>query len=157
MKRRNVVQYRSNIDICLELHKGGAVVVIVGIVLWFVGLVFVISYPINKKKNARCTEQTQGTLVGFQERYNSSGRLPSEHVYSYSVDGVEYQFKSPEYNPGAQNIGDICTIWYDPERPEIAQAFRGSAKYLKTLRNIGIALIIIGIAVMCFGCVQQFG
>ncbi len=129
---------------------------IAGIVVLFIGFIFIISYPINRKKNTRCTMETQGTLVDIRGRFNSKGRLKSMHVYSYQVDGEEYQLETLDYSPDAENVGDVCTIWYNPDRPEDAQAFRGSNKYLKTLLIIGLVLEVLGIVLSFIGCAQAF-
>lgn len=127
---------------------------IVAIVVLFVGVIFVICYPYNKRKNARCTAQTQGMLLDVQRRFNSKGSLKSAHVYSYQVDGVDYQLKTLDYSPEVHAIGDSCTIWYNPDKPQDAQAYRGSDEYLKTLLIIGIALIVLGILLAIFGLVR---
>ena len=125
-----------------------------GFVVLFIGVVIVICYPINKRKNARCTAQTKGTLWDIQRRYNSKGSLKSAHVYSYDVDGVEYRLRTLDYSPEASRVGDSCTIWYNPAKPQDAQAYRGSDRYLKTLLIIGIVLSLAGILLTCIGLVH---
>ena len=110
------------------------------ILLIFVGFILIISYPINKKKNARCTAQTQGMLRDIRRRYDSDGRRKSKHVYSYQVDGVEYLLETLDHSLEVENIGDVCTIWYNPAKPQDAQAFRGSDTYLKIILIIGIVM-----------------
>ena len=128
----------------------------VGLILLFIGFIFMISYPINKKKNARCSEQTQGELIKIRKRYDSEGSLKSKHVYSYEVDGIEYQLETLDHSPEVNNVGDTCTIWYNPKKPKDAQAYRGSAKYLKSLLLVGIALFLVGILVLCLSFVRSF-
>ena len=129
---------------------------IAGVVLFFIGIVLIICYPINKRKNARCTEQTQGMLSDIRRRYNSKGSLKSMHIYSYQVNGVKYRLETLDYSPQVRRIGDPCTIWYNPSKPKDAQAYRGSDKYLKTLLLIGVGLTLLGIIVICFGFVREF-
>lgn len=118
---------------------------IVGFVLFFVGFIFVIAYPINKRKNARCSAETQGMLYEIRKRYNSEGDLKDMHIYSYNVDGIEYRLETIDHSLQVHNIGDTCTIWYNPNKPKDAQAFRGSDNYLKTLLYAGIAMLLLGI------------
>ena len=127
---------------------------IAGIVALFVGFILVICYPINKKKNSRCTAQTQGFLSDVQARFNSNGSQKSMHVYTYQVNGIEYQLKTLDYSPEAERVGDACTIWYNPEKPEDAQAYRASDGYLKVLLYVGLALIPLGIVLIIIGLVQ---
>ena len=130
--------------------------IIAGFMVFVIGVIFIISYPINRKKNARCSEQTQGTLSAIRERNNSKGSLKDMHVYSYSVDGTEYQLKTLDHSQEVDRVGDSCTIWYNPANPQDAQAFHGSDKYLKALLLIGIVLALLGIILICSGFVQQF-
>lgn len=129
---------------------------IAGLVLFFIGIILVISYPINKRKNSRCTAQTEGELVDIRRRYSSNGPRKSMHIYSYQVDGVEYRLSTLDHSLDAHKVGDACTIWYNPEKPNDAQAFQGSDKYLRTLLLVGIALILLSIVVACVAFYQQF-
>lgn len=125
--------------------------IIAGFSLFVIGLIFIIAYPINKKKNARCTAHVQGVLSDIRARYDSDGRLKDRHVYSYQVNGTEYRLETIEHSLEANNIGDSCTIWYNPKKPEDAQAFQGSDKYLKTLLTIGLLLVLAGLALTVVG------
>lgn len=118
----------------------------VALFLFGIGVILVIVAPIGKKKNNRCSAQTQGTLVELRARYNSDGRLPSMHVYSYFVNGVEYRLKSTAINPNAANVGDTCPIWYDPKNPKDALEYRyTSNKLFNILLIVGIVLILASI------------
>lgn len=116
-------------------RKGGNIIAIAGFALFVIGVIFIIVSPINKKKNARCSMQTKGILMKILEREDSDGPLPSMYVYSYYVDGIEYQLKSTAYNPQVDKVGDHCTIWYNPAKPKGAQGmpaarFTGNPKEL---------------------------
>ena len=128
----------------------------IGFVMFFIGLILIICYPINVKKNHRCTEQTEGVLVKIQRRFDSDGHKKSMHIYSYEVDGIEYQLKTLDHSKEAHKEGDTCTIWYNPKKPKDAQAFRGSAEYLKKLLLVGVALFVLGIIVMFVGLALMF-
>ena len=129
---------------------------VIGFCLFVIGLCFIISYPINKRKNSRCTAQTQGELVSVIERENSEGPTKDLHVYSYRVNEIEYQFKTLEHSMEADRAGDSCTIWYDPAKPEHAQAYRASVKYLKSLLIIGIIMLILGVVLPFVGLILSF-
>ncbi len=129
---------------------------IAGFAVFILGLVFVIIAPVNRKKNARCSAQTKGILKEIRERENSSGSLPNMYVYSYCVNGTEYQTKSTICSPQAKKIGDDCTIWYDPRKPKKAQPFHyETSKVYRIILIIGIAMLLLGIFLMVFGLVQQ--
>ncbi len=57
--------------------------IIAGFSLVFIGLIFVISYPINRKKNSRCSAETNGTLSEIRKRFDHDSDLKSMHVYSF--------------------------------------------------------------------------
>ena len=127
--------------------------IITGFAIFFIGAVLVICYPINKRKNARCTAQTQGVLKEIRARYNSSGSIKDMHVYSYQVNGIEYRLKTLDHSLQVSGIGDSCTIWYNPAKPKDAQAFRGSDKYLRIFLIIGIVFTLLGIVLFILGLV----
>lgn len=127
-----------------------------GFMVFCVGVILIICYPINKKKNARCTAQTEGILREIRARYNSKGRLKDTHVYSYFVNGIEYQLKTLDHSLQVNEVGDSCTIWYNPAKPEDAQAFHGSDKYLKIILIVGIVMVLLGNFLTFYGFYRQF-
>ena len=115
----------------------------VALFLFGIGVILVIVAPLGKKKNNRCSAQTQGTLIDIRERYNSDGPLPSMKIYSYRVDGIEYQLKSTAINPNAASVGDTCPIWYNPKNPKDALEYRyKSNKLFNILLIVGIVLLL---------------
>ncbi len=71
---------------------------IAGFVIFFIGIIFIISYPINMNKNSRCTAQTQGTLTDIRGRFNSQGSKKDLHAYTYFVNGIEYRLETLDYS-----------------------------------------------------------
>ena len=127
------------------------VMAFMGVGLIFIGIVVMICYPINKKKNARCSAQIQGMLVDIRKRNHGYW-----YFYSYEVNGTVYAVKSPNCSPEANEIGDNCTIWYDPSKPEYAQPFRyESNKVYNIILIIGIAMVLLGIFLTMFGLVKS--
>ena len=121
-----------------------------GFALFLMGVVFIIVAPINKKKNARCSAQAQGTMTDIRRRKHGYWCF-----YSYEVNGTGYTVKSPNCSPEANEIGDNCTIWYDPSKPETAQPFRyGSNEVYNIILIIGIAMVLLGIFLTMFGLVK---
>lgn len=89
-----------------------------------------------------------------EPRFNSDGPLPDMHVYSYSVNGIEYRLKSTAINTQANNVGDQCTIWYNPANPKEAQEFRyNSNKVYVILLICGIMLLLLGVFLTGYGFV----
>ena len=114
-----------------------------GLFLFGVGLILVIAAPIGKHKNNRCKAQTQGVLIEIRERHNSQGSLPRLNIYTYRVDGVEYQLKSTAINPNASKVGDQCPIWYNPKNPQDALEYSyKNNKLFNILLIIGIVLLL---------------
>lgn len=122
---------------------------VAGFSLFVLGIILLISYVAGKKKNARCSAQTQGTLERITETENSSGSTGHSFTFSYNVDGTEYKLRTTVYTE-ASNIGDTCTIWYNPKKPKEAQPFHyETMKTYKIILFCGIVSIIAGI-ILCF-------
>lgn len=129
---------------------------IAGFAVFVLGMILTIVASINKKKNTRCSSQTQGILKGSFETENSQGSTGRTYIYSYSVNGVAYQTKSTILSKQANEIGDNCTIWYNPKKPEDAQPFHyDSVKIYNIILAIGIVMILLGFLLFMFGVVQQ--
>ena len=130
---------------------------VIGLIVFFIGIILIISYPISKGKNKRCSAKTQGTLIDILETDNSQGTAAgSVHVYSYYVNGIEYQIRSTAINKEVNQAGDHCTIWYNPAKPKEAQEFHYDSNKVYTLILIvGIVMVLFGIILTLFGAVQS--
>ena len=125
---------------------------IAGFSLFVLGLIFVIVAPINRRKNNRCSAQTQGTLEKIFKTEDANGHVAHRYVYSYSVDGIEYKLRSTVISPETSKVGDRGPIWYNPRKPKEAQAFHyDSSKVYKILFMIGIAMLLLGIVLIGVG------
>ena len=121
----------------------GRVFFALGLFLFLLGIILVIVAPIGKHKNKRCSVETQGTLTAIRSRRTSNGVLTTMKYYTYTVDGVEYEFKSTAINPHADKVGDRCPIWYNPKKPQVALEHRyGSNKLFNILLIIGIVSLL---------------
>lgn len=129
---------------------------VAGFTLFLLGVILLICYPIGKRKDKRCSAQTKGTLINRVEREDSDGPLPDMKVYSYYVDGKEYQIKSTAYNKNVNNIGDQCTIWYNPKKPKDAQEFHyDSSKVYTIILICGIVSLVLGLVLPFIGLAMQ--
>ena len=125
---------------------------ILGFSLFLLGLIFMIVAPINKRKNKRCSAQTQGTLMKVFETENSNTSTGHAYIYSYSVDGIEYKLKSTVRSPETDKVGDRGTIWYNPKKPKDAQSFRyESDKVYKIIFILGIMMGVLGMVLFVAG------
>ena len=128
---------------------------IAGFAILVMGILFVIVAPINRRSNMRRSERVQGVLVDIGKRYNSKGYIGSTYFYSYYVDGIEYKIKSTVCSSEANNVGDSCTIWYNPKKPKDAQPFHyDSSKVYRIILIIGIVMIPLGFVMMGLGFSQ---
>ena len=119
-----------------------------------VGLIFLIiglgmkSYM--KKKIARCTAKTWGTIVGFQAFRGKHG-LHYRPVLQYEIYGnvIEHLYGSNVNTPKRKALkeGDTVAIMYDPENPD-RFLVEGDTE-VTTVANvfIGVFFICISIAV----------
>ena len=118
-------------------------IAVIAMLIFGLGVILVIVAPIGKKKSNRCSAQTQGTLIAIKNRYNSDGNLPDLKIYSYRVNGIEYQLKSTAINPNADKVGDSCPIWYNPKNPKDALEYRyHSNKLFNILLSVGIVMLV---------------
>ena len=131
---------------------------IVGIVVLFVGIVLLICGPIGKKKNDRCSAEAQGVLRKIYETSDSDGITGHGYIFSYYVGDVEYTLNSTTASKEADRVGDACTIWYNPEKPQEAQCFHygDSDKTFVIIRRVGLAALPLGLVLTFVGCAQQF-
>ena len=128
----------------------------IALFLFGLGLILVIVAPIGKRKTKRCSEQAQGTLIEIRNRHNSGGTLAGMKIYSYRVDGVEYQLRSTAVNPNASDVGDTCPIWYNPKNPKDAVEYRYSSnKLFNILLIIGIVSLVASLALPFISMVLQ--
>ncbi len=119
----------------------------IGFMLFVLGIIFIIVAPINKKKNSRCSAKTQGKLLEIRKREHGH-----TYIYSYSVNGTEYQIRSVNRSPEVNSIGDSCTLWYDPAKPKAAQPFHyESTKIYTVILIIGIVLLLLGLLLLVIG------
>lgn len=117
-----------------------------------IGLILLICYPIIKGKNKRCSAQTEGMLVNIFETTDSDGNVGHGYIYSYCVNGIQYQLKSTALNKQVEKVGDHCTIWYNPAKPKEAQEFHyESDKVFKIILIIGIVLVVLAILLPIIG------
>ena len=118
-----------------------------GFAIFLLGIIFIIVAPINKKKNNRCSVQAQGMLIDSWKRKHGH-----TYLYSYDVDGTEYQIESVNLSPDAKEIGDDCTIWYNPKKPQDAQPFHyESNKIYNIILIIGIVMLPLGFLLTVLG------
>lgn len=122
----------------------------ISLFLFGLGLILIISGAVSKRKNKRCSAQTQGRLIAVVDRDNSQGTAPSAYVYSYYVNGVEYQIRSTAVNKNVRGIGDVCPIWYNPKKPKVAQEYRYEKNRTYTI------ILVVGIVMLAASFVVPF-
>ena len=126
---------------------------IFGIMVFLTGIIIAVVAPIGKKKNDRCSASVQGVLKSKKEGDASA----NTYFYTYIVNGTEYELRSSICSKEADNIGDRCTIWYDPAKPKIAQPFRYNSNKMFTILFIaGIVLILLGIILIFLGFISRY-
>ena len=113
-----------------------------GLFSFLLGLILIICGAVGNKKNQRCSAQTQGRLIAILDSDNSQGTAPRVSVYSYFVNGIEYQIKSTAINKYVNRAGDLCPIWYNPANPREAQEFHYEKNKVYTI------ILIVGIVML---------
>ena len=121
----------------------------IGFILIVFGFSSLIAGVHIKRKNARCTAQAKGTLTDIRKIYKRGSSTSSyRYYYSYSVDGQDYDMWADQGSSSseASEVGDACTIWYNPTKPKEAQAYhQENNKATNAFIAIGIILILVGL------------
>ena len=92
---------------------------------------------------------------GIQKISDNIAGCHRNHSY-YDPVWITIQAQSPNSSPEANNVGDNCTIWYDPAKPENAQPFHyDSNKIYNIILIIGIVMVLLGIILTLYGAVKQ--
>ena len=129
----------------------------IGLAVFLLGIIFIIIAPINKRKNNRCSAQTNGMLINSYRTMSSKGAVRYRYVYSYFVDGIEYQITSTIQSKEAARMGDYCTIWYNPKNPKDAQPFHYESTNVYTIILIlGFVLVLLGIILILVGAAKSW-
>ena len=104
----------------------GNIMWIIGFIVFVLGIIFVIVAPINKRKNTRCSAQTQGTMKKIFDTDSSDGTVGHAYVYPYSVDGVEYNIRSTIHSKEADKVvsGRYNVIIEKYQQQEISEVLK---------------------------------
>lgn len=66
--------------------------------------------------------QVQGTVVRMEESSSAEGGTTYSPVFSYTVDGKQYEYESVNSsNPPSNKVGDIETLLVDKTNPDKAR------------------------------------
>ncbi len=123
-----------------------------GLMLLLLGIILVIVAPMGRRKNGRCTAETEAVLTNVRETETSENVGPNWYTFSYYVNGVAYEIRSPNRPPEAKQIGDRCTIWYNPAKPRDAMPVRLKTNKVYTILLIaGIVMIPVGFVFIGIG------
>ena len=62
--------------------------------------------------------EVQGTVVRLESSSSSEGGTTYSPVFSYTVDGQQYEYESVNSSsPPSNEVGDVETLLYDPDNP----------------------------------------
>ncbi len=129
---------------------------IAGFSLLVIGLLFMVGCANGRKKNARCSAQTESVLTKVFDTENAAGSTGRAYLYSYTVGGVAFQLRTGVRSPQTKDAGDSCSVWYNPAKPKDAQVFHyESEKQFRLFLIIGTVLILPGIVLICFGLARS--
>ena len=137
---------------------GPIIFVLVGI-----GLFFLSSYMTKRDSNvrARCTEQVQAVVTGFERSDNSDKSSNAvTPVFEYEYNGQSYTSRTGSYSSTYKDkfaVGQKYTVYVDPNDPqEMYSEDIGSsdATMFKILKWGGLALAVIGVITFVFSIVK---
>lgn len=121
----------------------------IGVAVFAVGIYLIIDALILIRS---CTEKTTGVLVVMKASQDYDFRMANKivysPVYSYEVEGVEYQSVAKAYtnNPADYEMGSTAVVKYNPYNPEICIIGNRNGK-----TGMGLILVTIGILLFFIG------
>lgn len=126
------------------------------IVLWIVGLIFVIVALINMIKRAiktkRCTARTSAVITDIKEKVSTRNNVESyEYIptISYNVNGQQFSREfAKAYTAGTYQVGQALEIMYNPNKPTEINKQGTSNKADLIFLIIGVVIIIVGIVML---------
>ncbi len=125
---------------------------IVVVVLWIVGLIFVLIPLINiiKRtiKSKRCTALTSATITAINEKTTTRNKIDTTTyipTVSYTVNGQQYVREyTKAYVAGTYQVGQTVEIMYNPEKPTEINKHGSSNKTDVVILIIGFVFILVG-------------
>jgi hypothetical protein len=120
-------------------------IILLGISIWYTYS----SYMFYSKGS-----EVQGTVVRLESSSSAEGGTTYSPVFSYTVDGVQYEYESVNSsNPPSNKVGDVETLLVDPNNPGKARqnsfwelwllpCILCPASFLMIILSIGIPLLV---------------
>ncbi len=126
------------------------------IVLWIVGLIFILVTLINIIKRAiktkRCTAQTSAVITAIKGKVSRKDNIVSREyipTISYSVNGEQYSRDfTKAYVADTYHVGQSVEIMYNPNKPTDINKMGSSNKADLVFLIIGVVIIIVGIVML---------
>lgn len=118
---------------------------LVGIILAFIGLMWLIIIPITKKtKAAKCTEVTNGYIDSCIESHIDTGLFGGSYdvTVKYFADGSPYYYHTSA--DGDQYAGKDVTVHYNPKKKSECYVDGVTASPLKEA-IWGIIIMVVGV------------
>jgi len=117
--------------------------ILFGIAFIFFGIASSIGFALFANNSVK----TEGVITRIEAKYDYVDRKDNYTVFvSYQVDGVEYESRLWNWNPGTLKVGDSVVIYYSPINPLIIQsnANNGFAPYFL----FGALFVLVGVLVL---------
>ena len=121
-----------------------------GVLFTYIGIIIRTS---ASRKNVRCTSRCTGRVTDHVEQEDSEGHISYHPVYSYTVNGNEYEFTS-NYGGGERAIppiGESIEIFYDPVMPKVAYSSfdrKSGTTLVRWFLAFGIPMTLIGLGIL---------
>ncbi len=126
------------------------------IVLWIVGLIFILVTLINIIKRSikikRCTARSSAIVTDIKEKVSRKDDVVSREfipTISYSVNGEQFSREyAKAYTAGTYQVGQALEIMYNPNKPTEINKQGTSNKADLIFLIIGVVIIIVGIVML---------
>ncbi|HHX09606.1 MAG TPA: DUF3592 domain-containing protein [Chloroflexi bacterium] len=126
------------------------------VVLWIVGLIFVLISVINLIRRAikskRCTARTTAVVTDIKEKVVTRNDIESREyipTISYKVNGKDYSREFTKvYLGDTYKVGQSVEIMYNPDKPSEVNKQGLNNKADIIILIIGLVIILVGIVLL---------
>ena len=130
---------------------------IVGFVLFFIGIIFLIYAPIHARQNKRRTASAPGTITFVKEvRQSNSDIANPMYDYLFTVDFVADGVTHTTHTKRQalrKEVGDEVTVKYNPSKPDDCHINEFHGETTKPIVIVGLIVTAVGLILFVAGLI----
>ena len=128
------------------------IISLVFIIASFIGLIIIIARMLHVRK--KYMNSVDAKIIDIKKEndsryshldYSSNTSLSKQggtfYIVKYSIDGIEYESRIPKLAPHKEEVGDILTLKYNMDKPNLVR-YKGYRDYILALSIFGLFFIV---------------